>query len=69
MQIYPADLTGSQWAKVENLFDNRKRKHPLQAIINALFYTTKSGIQWRMLPKKYPKWGDVDKNQAVICCN
>jgi len=56
MQIYPTDLTDSQWAKIENLFDNRKRKHPLRAIINALFYITKSGIQWRMLPKEYPKW-------------
>ena len=36
MQIYPADLTGSQWAKIENLFDSRKRKHPLRTIINAL---------------------------------
>ena len=61
MQIYPTDLTDSQWAKIENLFDNRKRRHPLRAIINALFYITKSGIQWRMLPKEYPRW------QLVYC--
>ena len=29
MQIYPTDLTDSQWAKIKPLFDNRKRKHPL----------------------------------------
>ena len=25
-------------------------------VVNALFYITKSGIQWYMLPKEYPKW-------------
>ena len=38
------------------MFDNRKRKHSLKEIINALFYIATSGIQWRMLPKDYPKW-------------
>jgi putative transposase len=55
MQVYQTDLTDSQWAKVEKIFDNRKRKHSLMEILNALFYITKSGIQWRMLPKEYPK--------------
>jgi len=54
MQTYPTDLTDSQWVKIEELFD--KRKHPLKEALNALFYITKSGIQWRMLPKEYPKW-------------
>jgi putative transposase len=56
MKIYPTDLTNNQWAKIEKLFENRKRKHSLREVINALFYITKSGIQWRMLPKEYPKW-------------
>jgi putative transposase len=56
MQIYPTDLTDSQWSKIEKLFDIRKRKHSLMEVVNALFYITKSGIQWRMLPKEYPKW-------------
>jgi putative transposase len=56
MQIYPTDLTDNQWAKIEKLFDNRKRKHSLREVVNALFYITKGGIQWRMLPKEYPKW-------------
>ena len=50
MQIYPTDLTDNQWSKIEKLFNNRKRKHPLRSIVNALFYVAKSGIQWRMLP-------------------
>jgi putative transposase len=56
MQIYPTDLTDSQWTKIEKIFPIRKRKHSLQEVVNALFYITKSGIQWRMLPKCYPKW-------------
>jgi len=56
MQIYPTDLTDSQWAKIEKLFDNRKRKHSLKEIVNALLYITKSGTQWRMLSKDYPTW-------------
>jgi len=64
MQVSPTDtstllstsLTDSQWAKIENLFENRKRKHSLRKVVNALLYITKSGIQWRMLPKEYPKW-------------
>ena len=43
-------------SKIEKLFDKRKRKHPLKEVVNALFYIAKSGIQWRMLPKEYPKW-------------
>jgi len=56
MRIYPTDLTDNQWSKIEKLFDNRKRKHSLKEVVNALLYITKSGIQWRMLPKEYPKW-------------
>jgi len=56
MQIYPTDLTDNQWSKIEKLFDNRKRKYSLRIIVNALFYITKSGIQWRMLPKEYARW-------------
>ena len=61
MRVYPTDLTDSQWSKVEKIFDNRKREHSLIEILNVLFYITKSGIQWRMLPKEYPKW------QLVYC--
>ena len=30
MKVYPTDLTDSQWAEVEKIFDNRKRKHKKQ---------------------------------------
>jgi len=56
MKNYPTDLTDSQWSKIAKFFTIRKRKHPLREIINALLYIAKSGIQWRLLPKEYPRW-------------
>ena len=37
-------------------FNNRKRKHDLRTIWNAIMYLVKSGCQWRMLPNDLPKW-------------
>jgi len=56
MRKYPIDLTDSQWAKITRFFVNRKRKHCLREIVNALLYVAKTGIQWRFLPTNYPKW-------------
>ena len=56
MRIYPTDLTDYQWSKIVNFFTLRKHKHPVRSIFNGLLYLTKTGAQWRMLPKEYPKW-------------
>lgn len=56
-KIYQTDLTDTQWNAIIHLFDeNRSRKHSLYSIWNAIFYLLKTGCQWRMLPKEYPKW-------------
>ncbi|WP_455586799.1 transposase [Bacteroides sp.] len=55
--MYPTDLTETEWqyiTKVLNL-QTRKRKYDLRMIWNAIFYLVKTGCQWRMLPKKFPK--------------
>jgi len=31
----------------------------MRQVINAILYILVSGIQWRMLPKDYPKWQSV----------
>ena len=55
--LYPTDLTDSQWQILEKeLNDHRKRKHSLRSIWDALFYLSKTGCQWRMLPLDFPKW-------------
>lgn len=57
-KLYPTDLTDTQWQYIEKtlLFEERKRKHDLKDIWNGIFYLVKTGCQWRMLPKDYPKW-------------
>ena len=55
---YPTSLTDKQWQVMEKYLDsqNRKRKHSLREIFNALLYLLKTGCQWRMLPLDFPKW-------------
>jgi transposase len=56
--MYSTDLTDAQWGKIKNDLDKtvRKRKFSLRCIFNALMYVVKTGCQWRMLPKDFPKW-------------
>ena len=57
MKNYPSNITDSQWMLLQGiLIDNRKRKHSLRDIFNAIFYLVKTGCQWRMLPGGFPKW-------------
>lgn len=51
-------LSDAQWQIIEKYLTapNRKRKHSLREILDALFYLLKTGCQWRMLPDSYPKW-------------
>ena len=63
-QIYPSDLTDSQWHYIEPLVPEAKpggrpRELEMRAVINAILYIVVGGIQWRMLPKEYPKWQSV----------
>jgi putative transposase len=60
MQNYQTNLTESQWQIIENILnDNRKRKHKLRDIYNAIFYLLKTGCQWRMLPNDFAPWNTV----------
>jgi putative transposase len=57
-QAYQTDLTDAQWEVVKPLLPNaeRKRKHSLREIMNALFYHTRAGGAWRLLPHDFPPW-------------
>ena len=55
--MYPTDLTDSQWQVIQDLLaDQRKRKHDLRKVFNALFYVVKGGIPWRQMPTDLPPW-------------
>ena len=57
MTHYPSNLGDSQWQVIKEYLDTeRKRKHDLRQIVNAILYLVKSGCQWRMLPSDFPKW-------------
>lgn len=63
-QVYPSDLTNAQWAALAPLLaKERGPGHPqcysLRAIVNANLYLLRSGCQWRMLPRDFPKWQAV----------
>lgn len=56
--MYPTNLTDAQWNNIKHYLDKsgRKRKFSLRSIWNALMYIVKTGCQWRMLPREFPKW-------------
>jgi putative transposase len=58
MKKYPTDLSDNQWQFIKKTLqiDDRKRKHSLRSIWNAIQYLVKTGCQWRMLPLDYAKW-------------
>lgn len=58
MKSYPTNITDNQWQFIKKTlnFNNRKRKHNLRTIWNAIMYLVKTGCQWRMLPNDFPKW-------------
>lgn len=60
-RAYQTDLTDRQWDIIKPLLPHveRKRKHTLREIINALFYHTRAGGAWRLLPHDFPPWESV----------
>jgi len=63
-QLYPSDLTDSQWKIIQELIPaakvgGRPRSLDMRLVVNAILYGVVGGIQWRMLPKEYPKWQSV----------
>ena len=63
-KIYPSDLTNEAWEWIQDLIPaaksgGRLRTLCMRAVLNAIFYVTKGGIQWRMLPTNFPKWQRV----------
>ncbi|MBK5262729.1 MAG: transposase, partial [Peptostreptococcaceae bacterium] len=52
MNHYPTNHTDSQWIFLDGILrNNRKRKHSIRDILNAIFYLLKTGCQWRMMPR------------------
>lgn len=60
---YPTDLNDKAWAVIEPLFPQvrktKPRKYELREIADAIFYITRTGCAWRMLPTNFPPWRRV----------
>jgi len=61
---YPTDLNDRKWRIIKPLLPDalsggRPREVNLRTIINAIFYITRSGCAWRLLPHEFPPWQTV----------
>ena len=62
-KTYPTDLKYSEWLLIAKFFPSYRRGRPCKwarwQIVNAILYVTRTGCQWRMLPKGLPPWQTV----------
>jgi transposase len=67
---YPSDLTDAQWALLRPEAEvvmaelrrspaGRPMEHDLRAVLDAIGYVTRYGIEWRALPVDFPPWEAV----------
>lgn len=58
---YPSDVSREQFDKIRPILESaRKKTRPrvidLYDVFCGILYLLKSGCQWRMIPKDFPKW-------------
>lgn len=56
---YPTDLSDEQWQALSRLIPaakpgGRPRTVNMRDVLKALFYLSRTGCAWRMLPKEFP---------------
>jgi transposase len=66
---YPSDLTDAQWEVLRpdaeavmarlRRATGRPMVHELRAMLDAVFYVVRNGIEWRALPVDFPPWEAV----------
>lgn len=66
---YPSDLSDDQWALLEPVAraqmaavlrgQGRPMEHDLRAMLDAIGYVVRNGIEWRALPADFPPWPAV----------
>jgi putative transposase len=58
---YPSDLTRTQWERLNPLLPDAKpggrpREVELREVLDGIFYITRGGCAWRMMPSDLPPW-------------
>ena len=61
---YSTDITDAQWEVLGPLIPpakpgGRPRTVDMREVINGIFYLTRSGCAWRLVPHDLPPWGTV----------
>jgi putative transposase len=61
---YASDLNDQEFELIapyvaQKAGSGKKRSVDIREILNAIFYRTRSGCQWRMLPSDFPPWNHV----------
>jgi transposase len=66
---YPSDLSDGQWKVLEPqaravmkelvIAAGRPMAHDLRAMVDAIAYVTRNGIEWRAMPADFPPWDSV----------
>jgi transposase len=61
---YPTDLSNSQWMIIQEFIPaaksgRRPRSLEMREVVNAILYIVVGRVQWRMLPKEYPRCQSV----------
>ncbi len=66
---YPSDLSDERWELIRPVIEAWKAAHPsvsghrgryeMREMVNAILYQTRTGCQWRYLPKDLPPYGAV----------
>jgi putative transposase len=64
---YPTDMTDEQWELLTPLLPKPKwrpggpgrQPYELRSVLNGVFYVTKTGCQWRMLPIDFGHWNTI----------
>lgn len=61
---YTTDLSAAEWQFIHYCFPKpsqtgRPREHSYRELLNAMFYLTRTGCQWRNLPTDFAPWRTV----------
>jgi putative transposase len=64
VRTYPSDLTDDRWEMIRTLIPasppiGDDRRTSIRSVVNAIFYLSRAGCAWRMLPKDFPPWQTV----------
>lgn len=63
-KAYGSDLTDGEWALLAPFIPlalpgGRPRKHDMREVLDAIFYISRGGCAWRLLPHEFPPWKTV----------